>query len=217
MLQGIIFDMDGVLVDSHPAHEKAWKTLLLSTGKSVPDGDLEFIRQGRKREEILKYYLGNLTDAEVRAWSKKKDLLFQKEEASIRTMDGVRELLSELRRAAIPSAVASCGVRTRVCRLLDLLRLGNYFDTVFTGDDVVLGKPNPEIFVKTSERMRLKPADLLVFEDSVSGVLSATAAGMKSIGIGGRNQAKGLLQAGALYVVPHFVGVSVSLLQQLFH
>jgi HAD superfamily hydrolase (TIGR01509 family) len=178
---------------------------------------LDFLREGRKREEILKHFLGDLSDDQVRLLGQEKDLLFQKEEAGIRTIDGVRELLSELRHADIPSAVASCGVRTRVCHLLDLLRLRNYFEVIFTGDEVLLGKPDPAIFLKTSEQMRLQPAELLVFEDSVSGILSATAAGMTSIGIGGPKQAKRLQQAGALHVVPHFVGVSVSLLQQLFH
>lgn len=217
MLKGVIFDMDGVLVDSHPAHERAWKTLLLSMGRLVSEEDLGFIRQGQKKQDILKYFLGELPDNEVRELGKKKDLLFQREEASIRTVAGVRELLSELNRAAIPAAVASCGTRARVRRLLDTLQLNNSFDTIFTGDDVVLGKPDPSIFVKASVQLRLNPTELLVFEDSVSGVLAANAARMKSVGIAGPLRAKSLIQAGALHALPHFVGVSVSMLQQLFH
>jgi HAD superfamily hydrolase (TIGR01509 family) len=217
MLRGVIFDMDGVLADSHPAHERAWKALLLSMGRVVSEEDLGFIRQGQKRQDILKYFLGELPEDEVRELGKKKDLLFQRGEAGISTIAGVRELLSELNRAAVPTAVASCGTRARVRRLLDILQLNNCFDTILTGDDVVLGKPDPSIFVKASAQLRLNPTDLLVFEDSVSGVLAANAAKMKSVGIAGPQQAKSLIEGGALHALPHFVGVSVSMLEQLFH
>jgi HAD superfamily hydrolase (TIGR01509 family) len=217
MLKGVIFDMDGVLANSHPVHERAWKALLVSIGKFVSKEDLDFIRQGRKRQDIVRYFLGDLPDDEVRALGEKKDLLFQREEVSIRTIAGVRELLGELRHAAIPLAVASCGTRARVRHLLEVLQIGDYFDVVFTGDDVPLGKPDPAIFVKVSEQLGLGPAELLVFEDSVSGVFAANAAGMKTVGIGEAEHANGLLEAGALHALPNFVGVSVSMLRQLFN
>lgn len=216
MLKGAIFDMDGVIVDSHPAHERAWRRLLLSMGKSVSEADLEFIREGRKRQEILKHFLGDLPDDQIRTCGSKKDLLFRKEAESIRTIAGVRELLGELRRAAIPAAVASCGSRTRVHHLLNTLQINNYFATVLTGDEVALGKPDPAIFLKAAEQMRLQPAEIVVFEDSVSGVVAASAAGMKCIGIGSPHRAKVLLEAGVVRVLPNFGGASVSCLQKLF-
>jgi HAD superfamily hydrolase (TIGR01509 family) len=216
MFKGTIFDMDGVIVDSHPAHERAWRKFLLSMGKSVSERDLEFIREGRKKQEILQRFLGDLTDDEVSRCCNEKDVLFQKEAKNIRTIPGLRRLLGELKQAGIPAAVASCGSLVRVHRLLNVLQLKNCFVTVLTGDDVTLGKPDPEIFLKVAEQMCLQPSEILVFEDSVSGVLAATAAGMKCIGIGSSQRAGALLLAGAAHVIPDFVGASLIRLRRWF-
>src|SRR5262249_45066545 len=146
MLMNVIFDMDGVIVDSHAAHIRTWKKVLFSLGKSVSEADLDFVRQGRKRQEILRHFLGDLEDYEVQALCHTKDLLFRYEVESIHVVPGVRKLLEELHRAGIPVALASCGSRARVHPLLSHLRLRDCFTAVVTGDEVTLGKPAPEIF-----------------------------------------------------------------------
>ena len=216
MLKGAIFDMDGVLLDSHPAHERAWRKVLSSMGKPVSEAQLEIIREGRKRHEILERVLGDLTSDEICRCCSEKDLLFQKEAQNIRTIAGVRGLLGDLKSSAIRTAVASCGSRARVNRLLDSLQLKTCFVTVLTGDDVTLGKPDPEIFLKAGEHMRLRPSEIVVFEDSTSGVLAATAAGMKCIGIGASQRARALFEAGAAHVIPDFVGASLIRLRRWF-
>jgi HAD superfamily hydrolase (TIGR01509 family) len=216
MLKGVIFDMDGVIVDSHPVHMRSWKKFLLSMGKRVADAELEFVREGRKKEEILRHFLGDLTDDQIQVYGYQKDLLFREEAQTINTIAGVRQLLGELNRAAIPVAVASCGSSGRVHHILDLLRLREYFATVVTGDDVTIGKPDPAIFNKAAEQLQVRPAESLVFEDCVSGVQAALAVGMKCLGIADGPRANTLLRAGADYVLPNFVGASLSQIQKLF-
>lgn len=216
MLMSVIFDMDGVIVDSHAAHIRTWKKVLLSLGKLVSDADLDFVRQGKKRTEILRHFLGDLKDGDVQAVCHTKDLLFRYEVESIRMVPGVSALLEELHRAGIPVALASCGSRARVHHLLAHLRLRDRFTAVVTGDEVALGKPAPEIFHRAVRQMRVHPAESVVFEDSVSGVQGAKTAGMKCIGIADGRQTPVLMQAGADFVLPNFVGISWIRIQKLF-
>jgi beta-phosphoglucomutase len=216
MLMSVIFDMDGVIVDSHAAHIRTWKKFLLSLGKSVTDADLDFVRQGRKRQDILRYFLGDLEADEVQALCHRKDLLFRNEAESIKMVPGVHGLLEELTQAGIPTGLASCGSTARVHHLLSRLQLRQYFMAVVTGDEVRTGKPNPEIFHKAAGQMRVHPAESIVFEDSVSGVQAAKAAGMKCVGIADRQQTPALLQAGADWVLPNFSGLSWIKVQKLF-
>ena len=216
MLKSVIFDMDGVIVDSHALHMRAWKQFLFSMGKPVPDADLEIIRDGRKREDILRHFLGDLTEDEIRIYGNQKELLFREGVEGMDSIPGVRQLLNELSRAAIPMAVASSGSSERVHYVLDCLRLSGHFEAVVTGDEVAIGKPDPAIFRKAAEWLKVRPTESLVFEDSVSGVRAASAAGMKCVGIANGHRANALLRVGADHVVPNFVAVSVSQMQKLF-
>jgi beta-phosphoglucomutase len=216
MLTNVIFDMDGVIVDSHAAHIRTWKKFLLSLGKSVSDADLNFVRQGRKRQDILRFFLGELPDQQIQAHCHVKDVMFRSEVQGIKMLPGVQELLEDLRRAGVPIALASCGGSARVHHLLSALRIREYFTVVITGDEVAFGKPDPEIFYKVVRQLRVHPAESIVFEDSVSGIQGAKAAGMKCVGIADRQLTSALLQAGAAYVLPNFLGLSWVSIQKLF-
>jgi beta-phosphoglucomutase len=215
-MKAAIFDMDGVLVNSHPVHLRAWIRLLKSAGRPVGDNDMGFILEGRKREEILQHYLGPLTDLELRAHGQQKERFFREEATSISPIPGVRQFLDNLAAAEVPMAVASCGGRERVNHLLEHLALSGYFQAVVSGDDVTKGKPDPSIFLLAAKQCGVAPEDVMCFEDSVSGVMAAVAAGMKCVGIADSGRKGLLLDAGAEMVVPDFVDLSVAGLQNLF-
>src|SRR5207245_11578186 len=115
----------------------------------------------------------------------------------------------------LPMAVASSGSSERVHYVLDLLGLGDYFATVVAGDEVANGKPDPAIFSKAAEKLQVSPDDSLAFEDSVSGVRAARAAGMKCLGIATPPRSQSLLEAGARGVVSDFLGTSLSQIRKL--
>ncbi|SRR6266403_476675 len=215
-MKGAIFDLDGVLVDSHPVHFRAWIRLLRSIGTSVKDHDLTFILEGRKREEILQHFLGELTDGQLEHYGQQKDLFFREECNDIETVSGVREFLQNLAAASIPMAVASCGSKSRVDHLLELLDLCRYFQAIVTGDEVKRGKPDPAIFHLAAQRYGVAPEDSVCFEDSVSGITAAKAAGMKCLGIADGGREALLLETGADRVVANFENLSVPDLQALF-
>jgi beta-phosphoglucomutase len=216
MLKGVIFDMDGVLVDSHPIHLRAWRRLFQSIGKSLDDQDMEFILEGQKREDILGHFLGDLTDEQKTSYGNQKEILFREEASTIDTIPGVREFLDKLASESIAMGVASCGSRGRVNDLLNLLKLRQYFRVVITGDDVKEGKPDPTIFLVAKGRLGVSSSESLCVEDSVSGVTAAKAAGMKCLGIGANVRKRALMQAGADDVSPDFLSVSLIDLQTLF-
>src|SRR6266704_1627092 len=146
MLKAVIFDMDGVIVDSHAIHKKAWLRFLELQGKQVNDKDLNFIMDGRKREEILRHFLGNLSDEEVHILGHEKEELFREEIGHLNTIKGIPEFLRRLSEAEIKLGVASSGSSGRVNYVLESLNLHSYFETVVTGDQVATGKPDPMIF-----------------------------------------------------------------------
>src|ERR1700758_3891223 len=77
MIRGVVFDMDGVLIDSHPVHRSAWRKFLTSIGRRTTDTELEFILDGRKREEILRYFLGDLPPEQIEEYGIRKDKMLR--------------------------------------------------------------------------------------------------------------------------------------------
>jgi len=215
MLRAAIFDMDGVIVDSHPVHKKTWRKFLESLGKEIDEEHLNFIMEGRKRDEILRYFLGELSDEQVRTLGHQKEQLFREESADMKAIDGLREFLWQLSEAKIRLAVASSGSNGRVNYVLDLLDLRHYFQAIVTGDQVKYGKPDPTIFRVACDHLRVRPSETLVFEDSVSGVRAAKAAGMRCVGVATNGIIAILVEAGADHIIPDFSAIPFDLMREL--
>jgi HAD superfamily hydrolase (TIGR01509 family) len=216
MLGGVIFDFDGVIVDSHPLHMAAWKTILLSKNKHVNDADLSFVRQGAKREEILRHFLGELTPEQVGSYGAEKDKLFQAHAGELQLVCGFADFLDEMDSAGLPCGVATSGSRVRVEHALSAFNLRNRFRGVVTGDEVDRGKPDPALFLLAAQALQIEPSRILVFEDAVAGVLAAKAAGMKCIGIAANGRESPLKEAGADFVMNDFAGITINDVRHFF-
>jgi beta-phosphoglucomutase len=216
MIRGVIFDFDGVIVDSHRVHKRAWRKFLESVGKTVSEEELLFVLDGRKREDILRHFLGDLDPEQMMSYGHRKEQFFRDEARDVQPLDGLLGLLDDLLEAGVAVGVASSGSRGRVNFLLDRLDLKKHFQVVITGDEVENGKPDPSVFLKAAQALRKDPGELLAFEDAASGVQSAKAAGMKCIGIAQPDRASVLLDSGADHVLPDFCSLSYSKLQELF-
>lgn len=172
MIRGIVFDMDGVIIDSHPVHRRAWKTFLHTVGREVTDAELDFILDGRKRDEILCYFLGELTPSQIAGYGAHKDEMLRQLAEDVRPLRGVVEFLGSLSRVGIRIAIATSAGGRRAHGTLKELGLSGYFEAVVTGDDVPRGKPDPAIYQLVAERLNETPENLLAVEDAVSGVKS---------------------------------------------
>ena len=216
MLEGVIFDLDGVIVDSHPAHKQAWRTFFQSIGKQVSEDDLGFVLEGRKREDILRHFLGDLSEEQVKHYGAAKEALFRDSVQELKTIQGLDGFLDQLTQAEIPIALASSASRHRAEYMLEQLGLRPLFKAVITGDDVVKGKPDPALFVLAAQGIEVHPAKALVCEDAVAGVQAAKAAGMRCLAIASNGRGPVLQKAGADMVVPDFTDIRLEILRPLF-
>lgn len=216
MLGAVIFDFDGVIVDSHPVHMQAWKAFLHSKGKAVNDVELSFVREGAKRKEILRHFLGELNPEQVANYGAEKDKLFQDHANEVKLVPGFTEFLLQLDSIGLPSAVASSGSRGRVEQALELFNLRKRFRAVVTGNDVERGKPDPSLFLLAAQILQVDASQILVCEDAVAGVLAAKSAGMKCVGIASNGREYTLKQAGADLVVNDFLRTNLNDVTRLF-
>ncbi|HEU5403997.1 MAG TPA: HAD family phosphatase [Terriglobales bacterium] len=204
VLQAVIFDLDGVVADSHPIHEQAWKSLLVEQGLDPETIDLGFLYAGHQRRAILRHYLGSLDETEVEILGKRKDELYGQASESVTMKPGLFTVLEELDAAGIPFALATSAGKSRSIETLQKFGIAHRFAVVVTGADVQAAKPHPEIFLTVAKKMGIRPRNALVIEDSVAGVKGAVAAGMTCIGYTTANRVDELREAGAHDVVTEF-------------
>jgi HAD superfamily hydrolase (TIGR01509 family) len=204
MLKAVIFDLDGVVADSHPIHEVAWKSLLAEAGLHPDTVNVDFLYAGHPRRAILKHYLGTLKDSEIQHWSRRKDELYERAAKNLQTKPGIPRVLAQLHDAGIACALATSAGRKRTLESLKLLGIGQYFSVVTTGDDVQNPKPAPDIFLLAVRKIGVGPEDSVVVEDSVAGVQASVAGGMKCVGFTSAERADELRQAGADDVLTDF-------------
>jgi len=216
MLAGIIFDFDGVIVDSHPVHIEAWKAFFRSAGKAVGDEELSFVTEGAKREEILRRFLGDLAPEQIELYGAEKERLYQARASEVKLIRGVAEFLGQVDVAGVPVAVATSGSRNRVERTLEAFGLLDRFRAIVTAEDVARGKPDPALFFLAASRLRVAANQILVCEDAVAGVCAARAAEMKCMAIAANGRRKLLQEAGADLVIEDFTQTGLDEVKRIF-
>jgi len=181
----LIFDMDGVLVDSNPFHLRKWASLL--TEHRIPFDPEDLLKQivGHRNDGLLRHFFGPaLTAEERRALI---DELEEKFRAAFKPhaepLPGLRQLIVQASQAGIPMAVASSAMRKNVEFVVDAIGLRPYFQCLFNGDEVTHAKPHPEIYLKTAEKLGVDPGLAVGFEDSFVGIEAVKNAGMKCVAI----------------------------------
>jgi beta-phosphoglucomutase len=180
----VIFDMDGVLVDSYEAHFKSWQAVAADEGLAITEGDFASTFGRTSREIIAALWgEGRYNDREILALDDRKEAAFRDLiAADFPAMPGAGELLRSLAGAGFRLAVGSSGPPENIDLVLDRLDARQLFRAVVTGMDVTRGKPDPQVFLIAAERLGVAPAGCVVVEDAPAGVAAARAAGMASVG-----------------------------------
>jgi beta-phosphoglucomutase len=182
----VIFDVDGVLVDSYDAHFKGWQRLFHELGREY--SETEFAAGfGRTSREILSEMLGSeVTDEQILTLDARKEAYYRDAmRRDFRPIDGAVELIDALARAGFRLAVGSSGPPENVDLALDNLSGTDRIAAVVTGRDVTRGKPDPQIFQLAAERLQVPGSHCAVVEDAVHGIEAAKRAGMAAIALVG--------------------------------
>lgn len=183
MTKAIIFDMDGVLFDTEIMSSKAWEQL----AKERNLGDIEELTTnciGRNRTDIIiqfKKQFGESFDAEEFLQTGRE--LMQKwiDEDGLPLMNGTREILEYLKEHHYIVGVASSSSTKTILNHMELSGLRDYFQAIIGGDQVLLSKPKPDIYLKACEAIGMEPQEVIAVEDSPNGIRAAHAAGMKPV------------------------------------
>lgn len=181
----VIFDMDGVLVDSYEAHYQSWARVADQQGRTITRDQFAQTFGRTSREVIAQLWSdGQYTADEIMALDQAKEALYRDIlRADFPAMEGVGRLLDRLDAAGIRMAVGSSGPAENVATTIQLLTGGHRLRQFVTGDDVTRGKPDPQVFLLASERLGVPPPRCVVVEDAPAGIAAAHAAGMMAIGL----------------------------------
>ncbi len=182
--RGVIFDMDGVLVDSYQPHFESWRLLGREHGRDISEAEFA-ATFGRTSRDIIELLFGaGRSAAEIRQMDERKEALYRDLiRGRVPIMGGARELLKELRTAGARLAVGSSGPVENVELVLEALRDVVAFDAVVTGADVSRGKPDPQVFQLAAQRIGIAPGRCVVVEDAPAGVEAARRAGIRVVAI----------------------------------
>lgn len=208
--QAVIFDMDGVLVDSGAYHRAAWRALLQELGAEPQDREFWRLTIGRPVEEALPVLLGRpLSAQEIARYSKRKtDIYHQLADGRFPPVPGAVAFVRRLERQNVPRALATSASPRSVAAVLGDLGLAAQFPVVVTADDVERGKPDPEVYLAAALQLNVSPRHCVVFEDSLVGIEAALRAGMLPIGLTTAHTEPELRKAGATRVLPDFEGLT---------
>ena len=204
----VIFDMDGVLLDSGVHHRDAWRLLLADLGVAAPAPDFWRRTIGRPAEEAVGVLLDRaLAPAEAAALARRKREHYTRLAArGMLPIAGAPAFVESLARRGVPRAVATSALRHDAEALLSEIGVREHFEVIVTADDVRWGKPNPEVFLRAAAGLGWPPKGCLVFEDAVVGVHAARNAGMRVVGLTTAHTARELLAAGAERAIADFQG-----------
>jgi HAD superfamily hydrolase (TIGR01509 family) len=182
VIEAVIFDMDGVLIDSEPIHSEAARAMLADLGvEYVPDVDEDLV--GCTDSDVFhalraRYGLAEDEGQLAAAWVARSVKLLSR---PLVPMRGVPDVLHALRRSGLRLALASSSAPAIIAATLCGLGLSTLFDITVSGHDVARGKPAPDIFLEAARRLAVRPEALLIVEDSFNGLSAAVAAGIRCV------------------------------------
>ncbi len=194
-IQAVIWDLDGVVIDSANEHRLAWQRLAREEGVTFTDADF-WSTFGKRNDDIIPQFWGSLSAEQLKALADRKEAYFREliRERAV-PLPGAMELMRGLHEAGFAQALASSTPIENIQLISDVLGLKRYLSVLVSGETVARGKPAPDIFLKAASELHMHPSWCVVIEDAVAGVQAAHAAGMRCIAVVGNRDLPGLREA----------------------
>ncbi len=211
---GIIFDMDGVIVDSNPYHKIALKEFCSRHGYELNDDQLLKRIYGRTNREWITDLFGKLPEDQLAEYTEEKEELYRKLfSEDIKAVKGLVSFLDLLDEKKILRAIGTSAPRSNVDFTLTKTNTVKYFPTILNDTFVTHSKPHPEIYLKSAEALGLPNSQCIVIEDSLSGVEAGQRSGSKVIGITTTHTREELSHCDL--VIDDFEGLTIETLEKL--
>jgi HAD superfamily hydrolase (TIGR01509 family) len=181
---GVIFDMDGVIINNNDWHLKSWLVYAKRLGIDLREEEFPTRVFGKTNEEILAQAFPDASQEQLVVWSLEKEELYREMyRPDFKLADGLLAFLETLKAHSVPIAVASNAPLVNVDFALDLGEIRSFFDVVMYAGLVKKPKPAPDIYLKSAELLSYSPSDCYVIEDSPTGLAAAVAAGCRPVAI----------------------------------
>lgn len=184
MIKGAIFDMDGVVVDNHAYHFKAW--IAFSEKYKFPLNE-EIYREkfnGKTNADLFQMIFGNLSSDQMKRYADEKEGMYKNlYREHMKAHTGLMDFLDYLKKNKIKIALGTSAPTDNVDFTLDTLKLRHYFEVIVDGPQVKKGKPDPEVYQLCAARLGLDSKNCVVFEDSLAGLESGKRAGCDIVGV----------------------------------
>ena len=212
MKKGIIFDMDGTIVDSLPYHYKAWKIFFKENKVENFSKRLKDYKGGGTLDLLTVVYGDKFSRKELKIMTDDKEIIFREiYKNNVVPIMGFMDMFELIKSKKILVGIASNAIRKNVKMILSELKIYEKFDSIICGDEVRKGKPDPEMFDETVDRFNLKKEECLIFEDSVEGVSAAVNSKVDVVGITSSSSEKILIDKGCKTTIDNYLNFDISI------
>tara|TARA_A100001015_G_scaffold44348_1_gene48751 strand:+ start:721 stop:1365 length:645 start_codon:yes stop_codon:yes gene_type:complete len=212
MIKGVIFDMDGTIVDSLPYHYEAWKIFFNENKVENFSEKLKDYKGGGTLDLMTAVYGDKYSRKELKIMTDDKEIIFREiYKNNVVPIAGFMEMFELIKSKKILVGIASNAVRKNVKMILSELKIYEEFDSIICGDEVRKGKPDPEMFNETVDRFNLKKEKCLIFEDSVEGVTAAANSKVGVIGVSSSTSGKILIDKGCKTTIDNYLNFDMSI------
>ena len=212
MKKGVIFDMDGTIVDSLPYHYKAWKIFFKENKVENFSERLKDYKGGGTLDLLTAVYGDKYSRKELKIMTDDKEIIFREiYKNNVVPIMGFMDMFELIKSKKILVGIASNAIRKNVKMILSELKIYEKFDSIICGDEVKRGKPDPEMFDETIDRFNLKKEECLIFEDSVEGVSAAVNSRVDVVGITSSTSGEILIDKGCITTIDNYLNFDMSI------
>lgn len=195
MIKSVIFDSDGVVVDTTEYDYEAWKKTLLENGVNLSMQEYKGFLGMKGQEVVKKCIVGVSDELAVEIYTQKENYFASLvDKRGVKTIPRVVQFIKKIKRD-VKIALATASPSRKIDLVMNKVKLKNFFDAIVTADDVKKGKPNPELFLKAAQKLGIVPAEGIVIEDAPNGVAAAKAGGFRCVAITTTHERKELREA----------------------